>query len=209
MKTCLICHNLFERDTDLIPESPCPILNCYGEVIEIDDNILDTITQLHKKCYPTIHCCAGHTWGNNPTILFDDIVYPDAFPYLPKDFKSKIIHGNTLRLFKTIPPCSLVDKQKSLMEASIDLMVWSESLPISVELFADFELIDETYLSAFNNALLQKLNIKATYFPKENDQANIASVSTSLSPNNAMALQKKIERFAIEEGVPASVEIAG
>jgi hypothetical protein len=207
MKTCLQCYNLFDRDTDLIPGSPCPILKCCGRVIEIDDNILHTITQLNQKGYSTAYCCAGHTWGNNPFIVFDCIVYPDAFPYLPKDFKSEIIHDDTLRIFKTIPPCSMVDNQRYLMEASVDLMVWSESLPSAVELVADFELIDETYLSAFNNALLQRLNTEASFFPKENDKANSALFTTLLSPTNVKVLEKKIECFANEEGVPVSVDI--
>ena len=207
MKTCLNCNNLFERDTDLKSGSTCPILHCYGDVIEVDDNILDTITQLHKKGYYPTYYCAGHTWKNSPNILFDNIVYPGAFPYLPKAFNSTILYDFTLRIFKTIPPCSLVDKQKALMEASVDLMVWSESLPPTVELEADFELIDETYLSALNSALRQRLNIKATYSPKWEDRPNIASVSTYLSPDSAKDLEKKIKGIADEEGLPVSVEI--
>ncbi len=206
MKTCLECYNLFDHDTDLIAGSPCPMLMCRGQVIEIDDNILHTITQLNKKGYPTAHCCAGHTWGNNPFIVFDSIVYPDAFPYLPKDFESIIIHDDTLRIFRTIPPWSVVDKQRYLMEASVDLIVWSESLPASAELTADFGVIDETY-PAFNNALLQRLNIEAGFFPEENDYASSALFSTYLSPNNAKTLEEKIKCFANEQEVSVSVKI--
>ena len=207
MKTCLECFNLFDRDSNLIPGSLCPIMLCCGQVIEIDDNILHTITQLNEKGYSTAYCCAGHTWGNQPFIVFEDSVYTDAFPYLPKDFKSQIIHDDTLRIFKTIPPCSAIDIQKHLMDASIDLMVWSESLPLSVLLIADFELVDKTKASSFSYALKQKLNIVTKYFSKENGNSKSVTLTTSLSPDKAKELEKKIECFANEEEISVSVDI--
>ena len=206
MKTCLECFNLFNRYTDLLPDSPCPILHCCGQVVEIDDNILQTIIQLNQKGYPTAFCCAGHTWGNDPYIVFEDSVYINAFPNLPKAFKSEIIHNGALRIYKSIPSSSVIGTQKLLMDAAIDLMEWSDRLKPSMLLMADFELSDQANLLEIRNEIQQRLNI-TTDLSEVNDGSKRLVVSTFISHKNSKTLEKKVKSFAKEKGVSVSIDI--
>ena len=206
MKTCLECYNLFDRYTDLIPYSPCPIFHCGGKVVDIDDNILQTIIQLNQKGYPTAFCCAGHTWGNDPYIVFDDSVNINAFPNLPKAFKSEITPNGALRIYKSIPSNSAIDTQKLLMEAVIDLMEWSDRLKPSLLLMVDFELNDKVNLLEIKNEIQQRFNV-TTDLSKEDDGIKRLISSTLISHKNSKTLERKIKSFANEKGVAVSIDI--
>jgi hypothetical protein len=93
MKTCLYCNHIFERYIELTEGSDCPLHNCCGEVIEIDDSILHTIQILNKKGYKTACCCSGHTWGPDPYIAFVDSVSCKSISSLPKNFKPRTHHN--------------------------------------------------------------------------------------------------------------------
>ncbi len=206
MKTCLECFNLFNRYSDSVPYSPCPILHCGGKVVDIDDNILQTIIQLNQKGYPTAYCCAGHTWGNDPYIVFADSVYINAFPNLPKAFKSEIIHNGALRIYKSIPPSSVIDTQKLLMDAAIDLLEWSYRLKSSMLLMADFELCDQANLLEIRNEIQQRLNITAN-LSEVDDGSKRLVVTTFISLKNSKTLEREIRSFANEKGVSVSIDI--
>lgn len=206
MKTCLKCYNLFNRHTDLMPYSPCPIFQCDGKVVEIDDNILQTIIELNQKGYPTEFCCAGHTWGNDPYIVFENGVYINAFPNLPKAFKSEIIHTGALRIYKSIRSSSIIETQKQLMDASIDLMEWSGRLKPSMLLMAYFELNDQAKLSEIKNEIQQRFSI-TTGLSEMKDGTKGLILSTLISLKSAKILERKIKSFANEKGVPVSVDI--
>jgi hypothetical protein len=190
----------------LEPYSPCPILHCGGKVVDIDDNILQTIIQLNEKGYPTAFCCTGHTWGNEPYIVFDDSVNINAFPNLPKAFNSEITPNGALRIYKSIPANSSIDTQKLLMEAAIDLIEWSDRLKQSILLMVDFELNDKATLSEIKNEIQQRFNI-ITDPPKEGDGIKRLISSTFISHKNSKTLERKIKSFAKKKGISVSIDL--
>ena len=77
----LICDNSLINETyasDLLPsikyEDGCPDCGKYSALIEIDPNIVETISILNKKKYYTKFCCEGHENKSNPYIYFDNNV---------------------------------------------------------------------------------------------------------------------------------------
>lgn len=206
MKTCLKCFNLFNRYTDLEPYSPCPILHCDGKVVDIDDNILQTITQLNQKGYPTAFCCAGHTWANDPYIVFEDSVYIDAFPNLPKAFKSEIIHDSALRIYKSISSNSVIEKQKHLMQAALDLIEWTFNLKPSMFLIAHFEISDKVNLLEIRNEIQQRLKI-TTDVSEENNGGKGLFFSTFISQKCIKDLDRRVKSFAKKKGISVSIDL--
>lgn len=206
MKTCLECYNIFNRYSDLELYSYCPILHCGGKVVDIDDNIIESIIQLNQKGYPTAFCCAGHTWGNDPYIVFEDSVYINAFPALPKAFNSEIIHTGALRIFKSIPSSSAIDTQKQLMNAAIDLTEWTFNLKPSMLLMAHFELSDKVNLLEIRNEIQQKLKI-TTDASEENNGSKSLFFSTFISQKCIKTLESRVKSFAKKKGISVSIDL--
>lgn len=66
----------------------CPISNCSGSIIEVDELILPTIVELNRKGYYTISSCSGHYYDNCSDIY---ICFDDSYDFkntkLPPGFK--------------------------------------------------------------------------------------------------------------------------
>lgn len=62
---CEECLTVFESNK-MRGISSCPIHGCYGELFEIDELMIDIITNLRKKGYDTKYCCSGHWSYNKP-----------------------------------------------------------------------------------------------------------------------------------------------
>ena len=62
---CEDCLTVFDS-TSVEKLNSCPIHGCYGELFEIDELMIDIITNLRNKGYDTKYCCSGHWNYNNP-----------------------------------------------------------------------------------------------------------------------------------------------
>lgn len=198
MKICLECNNLFFRDFVSMQGSGCPILNCSGEIVDIDDNILYPITVLNQKGYSTEFSCAGHTWGHDTYLLFSSIVHPNAFQSLPKNFSSEIVNNYNLKIFRSIPEGSVAVRQKCLMESSVALIEWAEKLSYSVYFTAEFILREGADLVDFQKRVEQKLNLEINYLQPEDSFAPKAFFHACTSSESAALLFKQIKAFAKE-----------
>lgn len=87
MLFCLKCQTIFDnlRYKRELEYQICPIVNCYGKIVEVDELITPTIMLLNKKKYYTDYCCSGHWYdsSNNIYISFNEDIklpfYPDGF----------------------------------------------------------------------------------------------------------------------------------
>ena len=62
---CEDCLTVFDS-TSVGKLNSCPIHGCYGELFEIDELMIDIVTNLRNKGYDTKYCCSGHWNYNNP-----------------------------------------------------------------------------------------------------------------------------------------------
>ena len=68
-RVCLRCENSFKNYGSLrIGFNHCPISDCIGEVVDIDDMIYQTIVVLNKNGYKTKYSCSGHVNEAQPRI---------------------------------------------------------------------------------------------------------------------------------------------
>ena len=107
MLVCFGCWQVFDHRSfaHLDDENECPVKNCSGTVIDIDENLIPTIKILNENGYETLYCCSGHTWGigtpgqASAYITFLEEYPPNELEPLPKgwtlDKDSQI--GSTLR----------------------------------------------------------------------------------------------------------------
>lgn len=96
MHVCLNCYekynsNLIQKSDGY--ESPCPKIDCYGSIVELDELIAPTIITLNQKGYLTKFCCSGHWYADlNPYIYFYDYCMPKEIPKpFSKEYNSEEI----------------------------------------------------------------------------------------------------------------------
>jgi hypothetical protein len=196
MKTCLQCGHLFDRDSSF-ENNFCPILHCGGEVVDIDDDILETIQLLNEKGYQTNYCCAGHTWGGEPYIVFSPNVHEKTFLSLPIDFTAVTASGGRIKIFKNIYADSDIDRLRLLNEASLDLLKWASTIPIPKSMTVQFEQLDDYDMLEFEELIQNELHLfNATKF--EDDGHEFLSYDLVVQEDSIAALKKKIESFAAD-----------
>ena len=116
-KFCLTCGEIYDDKLLSLKVDDwnfCPKASCIGRVIEVDELMLPTISELNNKGYYTCNCCSGHYYsngGDNCYIMFNDGV---KLPNLPKGFKwesdyniiRKRFKGTPLEIFKNTNICA-------------------------------------------------------------------------------------------------------
>jgi len=91
-KLCLKCYNVYDYNVKLQICGNymfCPSACCIGNVVEIDDNIIDVIILLNQKGYKTEYCCSGHTYDISRPRIYIKFIYPYKLDDLPNDFNYK------------------------------------------------------------------------------------------------------------------------
>jgi hypothetical protein len=207
MKTCLECNTLFKRDVDLTRTTACPLEDCDGEIVEIDDNILLVILKLNHKGYRTDYCCAGHPWSYRPYILFASNVHPESFSSLPKNFNSEITDDNRLHLFRNMAAEGEIERQKCIMESSIHLMEWVEDLPHASLVKVEFILNEGTDLLEFEDMVRKALNLEVEKFSPIDEGQTRANFFTFTGSDRTIPLSRQIKTFASEMSIFVSVDV--
>lgn len=108
----------------------CPISNCPGSIIEVDELMLPTIIELNRKGYYTKFCCSGHYYDNCPNlyICFDDS-YDFKNTKLPPGFKCKEDDENSI-ISKGYGRIVKSDKlRKQIIKDAEILYEWARKLP--------------------------------------------------------------------------------
>ena len=90
---CSECYEMLDKNKHKNPYQNNNVCEHCGEishVIEIDELILPTISELNKKGYYTEFCCSGHALDslidnesiNNLYIMFNNNSFPPTVPYM-------------------------------------------------------------------------------------------------------------------------------
>lgn len=153
MKICTTCKTVFEKD---FPNSrnnlfnsnfrepfraiyddnrcnECPLRNCHGTIIEIDENLFEVYKILNEKGYPTIACCSGHVIKDYTYINFQGNL---SFSSLPNGFIEKHrkfsneTYPQTIIVKNYDNKLSSIELQKQLWSTAQDILNWAECLEI-------------------------------------------------------------------------------
>jgi hypothetical protein len=181
------------------------MLNCEGEVIEIDDNIFDTILLLNQKDYPTKFCCSGHTWGGDPYIYFEDLVKEKSFVDLPKNFTADTIRDGRFTIRKSVVGKSIIERMNSLSESAIDLFTWADQLTQSCFLAINFDLDINSDHDAFAKKLLSQFNL-SSFEQSTTDNSKFISIDMIISPKKSTRLNAELKIFANANGAKVNIE---
>lgn len=99
-KVCMSCFESYGNDLSQFTAHKgengalyrCPKRNCTGNVVEIDDLMVNTIILLNEKGYYTKSCCSGHLEEILPTAHITFSEYTPQLPNIPKGYSmSEII----------------------------------------------------------------------------------------------------------------------
>jgi len=128
---CLECFEIYSDEiADLtihdIRVRNCPKYDCEGDVVEIDELLIDTIIELNKKGYYTKYCCSGHQYQSCPNCYIYFEVLPDILPKgytldKPTEYSKTIIRryfdGSNTKIFNDI------------LKNAKELRRWAKNLP--------------------------------------------------------------------------------
>jgi hypothetical protein len=204
MKICPLCSQIFKRNSNSQNDSQCPNLNCDGKVLDIDDDILETIKQLNNKGYSTVSSCSGHTWGGDPYILFD--VNVRVLPSGPKEFDFEFDGNERLRIYKSIPTTSEIERLRILNIATLDLLDWALTIPLRISMVIQFDLIYRKDLLKF-----EKLTRNELHFvnPKkfEDDDREFHVYNITVPKKSVIETRQAIETFGANNNVGVYIDV--
>lgn len=88
---CPDCDNVFKDRVVNSYGDPyyaeCPMGDCDGQLIHLDEMIYPTIRLLNKKGWITRYCCSGHIYGKiQQAYIYFEPKYVKELPSLPKGF---------------------------------------------------------------------------------------------------------------------------
>ena len=135
MKICDTCSTIFKDNvfsTYCESYNNCPLRECSGHIIEIDENIYEVYRILNEKGYVTRNCCSAHSFSEHPQTYIQ--FYGDlSFPSLPDGFELKHDsienEGEITTISKNYnKKLSSVELQMDIWDTSKDLLKWAESL---------------------------------------------------------------------------------
>ena len=137
MDYCNHCWTRFA--TGQLTYKYCPLPECEGEVVPIDDDMATTILLLNDKGYMTRNCCSGHVGDSCPSTyiqFFNQIEFattPKGFTVEVRELSPHLTVTNICKQHnrKTDP----VKLQKSIWKACADLLDWAEKLPVNEECY--------------------------------------------------------------------------
>ena len=131
MRVCNNCETIFEDYLEA-EINYCPIRECGGEVIDIDDNMFEIYLILNEKGYWTENTCSGHSYSQLPRTY---IQFREDIPFskLPKDYilnEHREITKETKALISRSynRELSRKDLQITIWESLRDLLIWAEEL---------------------------------------------------------------------------------
>ena len=149
-RLCLDCYRIFS-DEMRVPASyyrppQCPLLECSGELIGVDENMLPVVITLNKKGYQTHGSCSTHLWSDEGYVQAyvkfkpehcpgDDLF--DTCETIPLPSGFELVHapdGNVIRSHRCggsrLPrKLKYSERQMLVFNYLQTLLRWAEDLP--------------------------------------------------------------------------------
>jgi hypothetical protein len=119
--------NLYGINSTLL----CSIRGCGGNLVEVDENIIEAVFILNKKGYRTVASCSGHLMGLCSRVYID---FVDRYMFygMPRGFEINYYAEGEMMIEKLIGNLSNTERQIELWNTAKDLLMWAESLPAAV-----------------------------------------------------------------------------
>jgi hypothetical protein len=138
VKLCDTCSTVFKDNifvTYCESFNNCPLRDCIGNIIEIDENLYEAYKILNEKGYSTRYCCSAHSFKEQP-FMYIQFYGNYAFQNLPVGFKfeNNIITEDNFRFHTTTitkkfnRDLSSVKLQVRIWKAAQDILKWAEAL---------------------------------------------------------------------------------
>lgn len=128
---CLKCSeiynsNCFNFDVSKSYFMRCPKNNCTGEMVEIDDIMLQIIKILNSKNYITNYCCGGHAENSDPHayIMFN---YGVELPNIPNGFNLEKLYERVI-IRSNFEIGEYEENLKNIFNDIINLINWATML---------------------------------------------------------------------------------
>ena len=205
MKICTNCGRDFDFSAKYVYGSMCPTSGCDGTIVDLDENIYETISTLNGKGYGTRESCSGHTYKNKKIayLLLHPLVNPRIFQTLPRKFVKD--PKNPWKITRAISAKDTLQQLKEIGEAAYDLLEWAISLPHPMDIIAKFEhsVPDDR---AFMNKIISKFNLE--YKSQYPFKGNYVYVFRTIVPSSiAGHCKDEINILAKLEGVTGSADV--
>ncbi len=192
MYTCIKCGTNFNRDRKIGIKNLCPINNCSGKIVEIDDSLSLTIHLLNKKGYATLESCAGHTWGGNTYITFNSNIRISG---IPKQFKSKFDPSGRLIISKASSASSAIERLKSINNAALGLLEFATIVPSAIEVLVQFEVKRKKSKTNIRQKVAEQLHL-FDFCEYDKGRGENYQTTVYVSPELMQSLENIIEKFA-------------
>lgn len=143
---CLSCFSVFKPEiisqipqepvgpsvegVERVIDTPCPTIDCSGQVIELDELILPAIFVLNFKGYSTKNCCSGHPYSRiaETYVMFEaGVELPDLPHMFEIDEPDKSIGGKDHPTIRKLHDSA--DRVGSILLANKKLYDWTRGLP--------------------------------------------------------------------------------
>ena len=130
MFLCTNCWEAYSEDFEMCPKKSCN----WGEVVNIDDDLVPIIVELNKKGYITQMCCSGHVYegSGNPRprtfISFEPFITKKLFPNFPIGF-TVTQHHDWLFIEARYEPLNILCTHAVLEQGIAQLAFWVDKLP--------------------------------------------------------------------------------
>ncbi len=107
----------------------CPIDDCGGDVVEIDELIAPTIVMLNQKGYITKYCCSGHFYKENPVL--NTYIYFEDYVELPMElpYGFELERDHTIRKWYRLESSECQTPYDFVVKTNRDLYQWTKTLP--------------------------------------------------------------------------------
>ena len=135
MNICDTCGAIFKNSvftTYCDSFGNCPLRECYGYLIEIDENLYEAYKVLNEKGYITRNCCSAHSFSERPK-TYIQFSGRYSFPSLPTGFKVEMRNDESGDCITTISKTLnkemvSTDLQRKIWKTAQDVLNWSEKL---------------------------------------------------------------------------------
>ena len=174
MLMCIGCGNYFKESAfsnQLMDQYgyQCPLRNCGGDVVEIDELLCKTIYRLNNKGYTTRFCCTGHDTNAKTKMIYGDeydeceIKHPTFYIsfnsgiIIPPEFIPGVFYTE-YQIIENYQSRFVLASKMSIAEYN-DMIIKNSDVNISEDEYSAYQIIRAIELPELSNCDIDKLSI--------------------------------------------------